>query len=307
MPDNTQAEDILNQEDFKRIIENLLFITDRPLSIAKISQTAQINNLQLTRDIVATLQNEYIQTARAIQIVEIGGGFQMATKPEYGRWVRRLFNEKLSAKLSNAALETLAIVAYKQPVTRAEIESIRGVDAAGPLEKIMERGLVRIVGKKDTPGRPMVYGTTDEFLRLFGLNKLTDLPELKDFADKGPRQLQGDLPFTEVLPQAKDNIIPLEEGDELEIMPDVFKPLPKVKDDIIVSQDGSETEGQSIEEDDVNYAPEPAQNTATEQERQEAQQNNEEQPSAAKSEELVNTQTDNGDLQEDMQIDDIKI
>ncbi len=211
-------EELLVKEDYKRIIENLLFITDRPLSAAKISQVAEVNNIQLTRDIIGQLQQEYADTARAIQIVELGGGYQMATKPEYGRWVRKLFNEKMTAKLSPAALETLAIIAYKQPVTRAEIEVIRGVDIVAPLEKIMERGLVKIVGKKDTPGRPLVYGTTDEFLRLFGLNKISELPEIKTFSAKGPKEIQGDLPFSEALPDIKDTILPLNEGDEDEYL-----------------------------------------------------------------------------------------
>ncbi len=205
------AEGILTKEDYKRIVENLLFITDRPLSIAKLSQVAQINNIQLAKDIVNSLAQEYAQTARAIQIIELGGGFQMSTKPEYGRWVRALFNEKTSDKLSSAALETLAIIAYKQPVTRAEIEAIRGVDAVGPLEKIMERGLVRIVGRKDAPGKPMVYGTTDEFLRLFGLNHISQLPELKSFENKGPKEIQSDLPFGPSLPEIKQAILPLED------------------------------------------------------------------------------------------------
>ena len=207
-------QDMLTGDDYKKIIENLLFITDRPLSLAKLSQTAQVNDIALTGELVRMLQQEYAQTNRAIAIVEIGGGFQMSTKPEYGRWVRQLFNEKSSTKLSNAALETLAIIAYKQPITRAEIESIRGVDIVGPLEKIMERGLVRIVGKKDIPGKPLVYGTTDEFLRLFGLNSISQLPELKTFATKEVKEIQDDLPFKTPLPQA-DAILPLDEGETL--------------------------------------------------------------------------------------------
>ena len=229
------AEELLVKEDYKRIIENLLFITDRPLSAAKISQVAEVNNIQLTRDIIGQLQQEYADTARAIQIVELGGGFQMATKPEYGRWVRKLFNEKMTAKLSPAALETLAIIAYKQPVTRAEIEAIRGVDIVAPLEKIMERGLVKIVGKKDTPGRPLVYGTTEEFLRLFGLNKISELPEIKTFSNKGPKEIQGDLPFSEALPDIKDTILPLNEGDEDEYLfspqQEIFTKAPSADND----------------------------------------------------------------------------
>lgn len=209
------AEEILTKEDYKRIIENLLFITDKPLSIAKLSQVAQIHNIQLTKDIVNSLAQEYVQTARAIQIVELGGGFQMSTKPEYGRWVRALFNEKSTDKLSAAALETLAIIAYKQPVTRAEIEAIRGVDIVAPLEKIMDRGLVRIVGRKDAPGKPMVYGTTDEFLRLFGLNHISQLPELKTFENKGPQEIQSDLPFGPDLPKLKEAILPLETQEDI--------------------------------------------------------------------------------------------
>ncbi len=229
------AEELLVKEDYKRIIENLLFITDRPLSAAKISQVAEVNNIQLTRDIIGQLQQEYADTARAVQIVELGGGFQMATKPEYGRWVRKLFNEKMTAKLSPAALETLAIIAYKQPVTRAEIEAIRGVDIVAPLEKIMERGLVKIVGKKDTPGRPLVYGTTEEFLRLFGLNKISELPEIKTFSAKGPKEIQGDLPFSEALPDIKDTILPLNEGDEDEYLfspqQEIFTKAPSADND----------------------------------------------------------------------------
>lgn len=218
-------QDMLTGDDYKKIIENLLFITDRPLTLAKLSQVAQVNDIALTGELVRMLQQEYAQTNRAIRIVEIGGGFQMATKPEYGRWVRMLFNEKSSTKLSNAALETLAIIAYKQPITRAEIEAIRGVDIVAPLEKIMERGLVRIVGKKDVPGKPLVYGTTEEFLRLFGLNSLSQLPELKTFAVKEVKEVQNDLPFNTPLPKA-DAILPLEESDNInkEILPKQQEP-----------------------------------------------------------------------------------
>jgi len=209
------APQLPGREDFKKIIETLLFITDRPLSIARISQVAEVNDTATAQDIVEELRAEYA-SSRAVHITEIGGGFQMATKPEYGRWVRKLFNEKMTAKLSPAALETLAIIAYKQPVTRAEIEAIRGVDIAAPLERLMERGMARVIGKKDTPGKPMVYGTTDEFLRIFGLNKLSELPDIAAFSAKGLREVQSDLPFSETLPDIKENIIPLTEEESLE-------------------------------------------------------------------------------------------
>lgn len=211
-----QEEVILSRSDFKNIIETLLFITDRPLSASKVNQVAEIGDLALTRDIIQEIQTDYVASGRAVQVLEIGGGFQMCTKPEYGRWVRKLYNEKMSTRLSPAALETLAIVAYKQPVTRAEIEAIRGVDISGPLEKLLDRGLVKIAGKKEVAGRPLVYATTEQFLRVFGLNHLSELPDMKTFAAKGPKEIQSDLPFDQAMPPFKDNILPLEDNTATE-------------------------------------------------------------------------------------------
>lgn len=199
----TQSADkemLLESADIKQIIENLLFITDRPLKPSRIAEVVESINAKRVLEIIQELSREYVDTGRAIRILEIGGGYQMCTKPEYGRWVRRLYNEKMTTRLSNAALETLAIIAYKQPVTRAEMEMIRGVDVAAPLDKLLERGLVRVLGKRDTIGHPMVYGTTDEFLRLFGLNKISELPDLQVFAAKQVQEKQEDLPFDEKLP-----------------------------------------------------------------------------------------------------------
>ena len=269
-------QDMLTGEDYKKIIENLLFITDRPLTLAKLSQVAQVNDIALTGELVRLLQQEYLQTNRAIAIVEIGGGFQMSTKPEYGRWVRQLFNEKSSTKLSNAALETLAIIAYKQPITRAEIESIRGVDIVAPLEKIMERGLVRIVGKKDVPGKPLVYGTTDEFLRLFGLNSLSQLPELKTFATKETKEIQNDLPFNTPLPKA-DTILPLEEEESLP-----KEPAPLIQ-----------------EEQTLNFEENPKNATSSEEvtpEQQETENKLEEEPAQIKTEEIIDNAMGQDDI-----------
>lgn len=214
---NIQTEELLPSEDVKQIVETLLFITDRPVKPSRLAEVIENTDTRQVREIINQLKDEYAVRGSALQIVEIGGGFQMSTKPEYGRWVRRLYNEKMTTRLSNAALETLAIVAYKQPITRAEMEAIRGVDVAGPLEKLLDRGLVRVVGKKDTIGRPMVYGTTDEFLRMFGLNKISELPDLQVFAAKSLQEKQEDLPFGEPLPPlGEPAIIPLEEleGEE---------------------------------------------------------------------------------------------
>lgn len=214
--------ELVPTSEFKQIVETLLFITDRPLKPSRIADVIDGVDARRVREMILEIQSDYIRRNSAVQVVELGGGFQMSTKPEYGRWVRRLYNEKMTAKLSNAALETLAIVAYKQPITRAEMEAIRGVDVAGPLERLLERALVRVVGKKDTVGRPMVYGTTDEFLRMFGLNKISDLPDLQVFASKALHEKQEDLPFGDPLPPlAEPAIIPVEEleGEEkLEVL-----------------------------------------------------------------------------------------
>ncbi len=201
----------------QKIIETLLFITDRPVKVSRLVDVIENTNAKEVREAITKLQDMYTVRGSAIQIMEIAGGYQMCTKPEYGRWVRRLYNEKMTTRLSNAALETLAIIAYKQPLTRAEMEAIRGVDVAGPLEKLLDRGLVRVVGRKETIGHPMVYGTTDEFLRMFGLNKVTELPDLQVFAAKNLEDKQEDLPFGEPLPPlGQPRIIPLEEleGEE---------------------------------------------------------------------------------------------
>ena len=212
-----EAPALLESEDLQKIIETLLFITDRPVKVSRLVDVIENTNAKEVREAITKLQDMYTVRGSAIQIMEIAGGYQMCTKPEYGRWVRRLYNEKMTTRLSNAALETLAIIAYKQPLTRAEIEGIRGVDIAGPLEKLLDRGLVRVVGRKETLGHPMVYGTTDEFLRMFGLNKVSELPDLQVFAAKNLEDKQEDLPFGEPLPPlGEPRIIPVEEleGEE---------------------------------------------------------------------------------------------
>ncbi len=228
-PEESAAPVLLQSEDLQKIVETLLFIADRPVKISRLVDVIENTTAKEVREAISKLQDDYTVRGSAVQIIEIGGGFQMCTKPEYGRWVRRLYNEKMTTRLSNAALETLAIIAYKQPITRAEMEAIRGVDVAGPLEKLLDRALVRVVGRKDTMGHPMVYGTTDEFLRMFGLNKITELPDLQIFAAKKLQDKQEDLPFGEPLPPvAEPGIIPLEEleGEEKLEALDVSTPDP---------------------------------------------------------------------------------
>jgi segregation and condensation protein B len=170
-------------EDLKRIIEALLFASPEPLSIARIKSILQGVETGEVTEALESLKDDYAETSRSIQIVEIGGGYQLATKPDYAVFVGRLVESRSKQRLSKAAMETLAVVAYKQPVVRSTIEGIRGVNADGVLRTLMERDLIRIVGRGDGPGRPLLFGTTREFLLQFGLNKLSDLPGLKEIEE----------------------------------------------------------------------------------------------------------------------------
>ena len=170
-------------EDLKRIIEALLFASPEPLSLARIKSILQGVETGEVAQALESLRDDYAQGSRSFQIVEIGGGYQLATKPDYAVFVEKLVESRSRQRLSKAAMETLAVVAYKQPVVRSTIESIRGVNADGVLRTLMERDLVRIVGRGEGPGRPLLFGTTREFLLQFGLNKLSDLPGLKEIEE----------------------------------------------------------------------------------------------------------------------------
>jgi segregation and condensation protein B len=135
------------------------------------------------RALLQELQSEYEEANRGFRLVEIAGGFQLCTTPEVASWLKKLYASKHKEHLSRPALETLAIVAYKQPLVRAEIEFIRGVNVDGVIKVLLERNLIRIVGRRESPGRPILYGTTNEFLQYFGLNSLEDLPRLGEFTE----------------------------------------------------------------------------------------------------------------------------
>ena len=142
------------------------------------------------------LQAEYDQVGRGLQITEVAGGFVMATRPEQRDAIKRLSKAKTSTKLSRSALESLAIIGYKQPITRGEIEKIRGVETSGVLRTLLDQKLIRIVGRQEVPGRPMLYGTGKQFLQRFGLRDLRDLPPLKELKELGTSEsLSLELPF----------------------------------------------------------------------------------------------------------------
>ncbi|MCX5632501.1 MAG: SMC-Scp complex subunit ScpB [Phycisphaerae bacterium] len=169
------------------VIEAILFASDEPLSAERLINIAEFNGgAKQVKKCIETLNQQYQQTGRAFRIEEIAGGYQMMTLPDYNIWLKKLLRERGDNKLSPAALETLAIVAYKQPVIRADVEAIRGVACGEMIRSLMYKGLVKIVGKAEILGRPLLYGTTRKFLEVFGLNDLKDLPKAEEL--KQPQQ-----------------------------------------------------------------------------------------------------------------------
>ncbi len=165
--------------DLKAAVEAVLFSSDSALSMAKLEQIFEVDQEEL-RLALQQLQHECQQEGRGVILQEVAGGFQLRTRPEYAQWIMQLKRTRYM-NLSRAATETLAIIAYRQPVTRAEIEALRSVDSAAIVRTLLEKDLVRVAGKKDAPGRPLVYATSTRFLEIFGLNSLEDLPSLRDF------------------------------------------------------------------------------------------------------------------------------
>lgn len=174
----------MTKEEAKRIIEALLFATNRPVVINDIAKVLEGINPAVIRDCLNELNSEYEAQNRSFGIVEIAGGFQLMADPYYAPWIKKLLSEEKTRHLSMPALETLAIIAYRQPITRSEIETIRGVNVDGVIENLLEKNLIKTGGRKEVPGRPFVYTVTDEFLSHFGLRSLEDLPKLKEFTEK---------------------------------------------------------------------------------------------------------------------------
>jgi segregation and condensation protein B len=184
-------------------VESLLFVSQEPLSIQRLTAVISDVSKAEVSQALRSLEEELAQDGRGIRLVEIAGGFRLVTKQEYASWIKRLDKAKSAAKLSRSALESLAIIAYKQPIVRSEIEEIRGVETSGVVRTLLERKLVRIVGRKEVPGRPIMYGTTKYFLEHFGLNDLSQLPPLREFKELGESD-QAMLPMDEAVPVTAD-------------------------------------------------------------------------------------------------------
>jgi segregation and condensation protein B len=164
-----------------QVLEALFFAAEKPLDLSLLQEATQFST-ELLQGALAELQKQYAPGLRGVTLVDLGGRWQLRTHPEVGAYVRRMLQVK-PLRLTRAALETLAIVAYRQPITRPEMEELRGVDCGAITKALLERKLIRILGKKDEPGRPLLYGTSREFLELFNLRDLTQLPTLREFQE----------------------------------------------------------------------------------------------------------------------------
>lgn len=172
----------MTRKEQLHILEALLFASSEPLTQSRVNLVFLKDAPQLI-NLIPELQDKFFEENRPLEIQEIAGGYQITTRVEYETWVRRLLSKSGKLTLSQAALETLAIIAYKQPVNRFDIEAIRGVDCSGVLKTIIERNLIKIKGRDEGPGRPLLYATTDIFLEYFGLNRIADMPKLKEIIE----------------------------------------------------------------------------------------------------------------------------
>jgi segregation and condensation protein B len=177
------ARETLTPERMKPVAEALLFASDEPVPAARLAQLlGKGADAKTVRKLVDELNAEYAGQGRAFEVVEIAGGFQLLTRPEFKDWVAELHRHRRQDKLTPSAVETLAIVAYKQPIQRATVDDIRGVQTGPLLRSLLERGLIKVVGRQNVPGRPILYGTSRLFLQHFGLKSLKDLPRVAELA-----------------------------------------------------------------------------------------------------------------------------
>jgi len=207
--------------ELKAILEALIFASPEPLTPKAIYKILDAEPKEDVQAALAELKRDY-ENRGGLQLVEVAGGYQIVTRPDLHEWVRRLFHERSTQKLSVQALETLAVIAYKQPITAVEVTEVRGVNTAGVLNTLLERHLVKIVGRKQVVGRPFLYATTKEFLIRFGLNDLSDLPKVEDMAEA--LGIEGGAPAVLVERSVPDDQLPLDET-EIEVE---GEPPPKV-------------------------------------------------------------------------------
>ncbi len=220
-PQEGEEASVLPPQQIRAVIEALAFASPQPITPKEIARVLQgVAREDWQRELEA-LRGDYARDERGLQLVEVAGGFQITTRPEYNDWVRELIDPRTPTRLSIQALETLAVIAYKQPVTLPEIIALRGVKSGGVVKTLLEKRLIRITGRKEVVGRPMLYGTTKQFLLHFGLKDLGELPRIEEFAEvlgeevdiAGlKRAIESPLPVATELADPEADQIPLFEG-----------------------------------------------------------------------------------------------
>jgi len=209
----------MSENNLKYAIEAKLFASDKPLS-AELMRPA-LDNLASSeiRKLIEELQGEYEQANRGMRVAEIAGGFMMVTATGFAPFLKKLFKDRHTERLSKQGLETLAIIAYKQPLTRTEIELLRNVNVDGVMKSLLDKNLIRISGRKKTPGRPLVYGTTRQFLEHFGLKSLDDLPSILELnTPEIKKELSEKNAQVELIPEVTDETVSAQTNEEMNSM-----------------------------------------------------------------------------------------
>jgi segregation and condensation protein B len=192
------------------VVEALLFASDTPVEASRLQEVLDLESPAVARELVESLRGRLDAEGRALQVMEVGGGFRLVTRPEVAPWLVKLARSRTRSRLSRPSLETLAIIGYRQPVSRPEVDAIRGVNSDAVLDNLLERRMIRIAGRKDSPGRPFLYETTREFLVAFGLRDLGDLPKVEgelivpELAEAAAAQLTEPQPEHEETAAAAD-------------------------------------------------------------------------------------------------------
>jgi len=216
---------VLPPQEIRAVLEALIFTSPQPLTPREIAQVLGGVSKPEWQAALEELRQDYARDGRGLQLVEVAGGFQITTRPEYNDWLRELLDPKAPTRLSIQALETLAVIAYKQPVTLPEVIDLRGVKSGGVIKTLLEKRLIRIVGRKEVVGRPMLYATTKQFLLHFGLKDLGELPRIEEFAEvlgedvdvAGlKRAIESPRPAETPLAEAESGQLAFEEADGTE-------------------------------------------------------------------------------------------
>ena len=203
-----EFKELSRKSNIKSAIESMLFVSGEPLSLRDLSNNLEVKD-KVVEEIIKEMMTEYEDQSRGIRLISINGAYQLVTKSENSDFVQKLLKKNKRHSLSQASIESLAIIAYKQPITRIDIDEIRGVKSESAIQKLVEKGLIQDIGRLEVPGRPILYGTTDEFLRQFGLETLKELPSLDLYNDEESKNSM------DVLNKALENInSDLDENEE---------------------------------------------------------------------------------------------